>query len=86
MAWRRGSGTTDLELSRVQSSLEDVHIDLYGSDGEHGVIREFRDGKAAQAQRSKDMALLLKLIGFVVTPASVGLLLMSIARALNWVH
>jgi hypothetical protein len=83
MSWKRGSASAEVELSRVQDWIEYVDPDLYGPDGDDGVIREFRDDKAAAAQRSKDIGTLLKLGQWVLTPSLIGLVIMSILRALH---
>lgn len=46
MAYERGNGTVEVELSRVQSWVEAADIDLYGRNGDMGVIREHRDNQA----------------------------------------
>ena len=81
MAWKRGSGSFDVELANVQSWIETTDPDLYGPYGDDGVIREFRDEKAAEAQRAKDMATLIRLARWVLTPSLVGLIIMSLLRA-----
>ena len=83
MSWKRGSASAEVELSRVQDWIEYVDPDLYGPDGDDGMIREFRDDKAAAMQRSKDIGTLLKLGQWVLTPSLIGLVIMSILRALH---
>lgn len=46
MAYERGSRSVEVELSRVQSWVEGADIDLYGRNGDKGVIREHRDNQA----------------------------------------
>ena len=46
MAYRRGDGTVEVELARLQSWAEGTDVDLYGRDGDDlGVIREHRDAR-----------------------------------------
>lgn len=46
MAYERGQGTVEVELARVQSWVEQADPDLYGRNGDDGVIREHRDARA----------------------------------------
>ena len=49
MAYERGTGTVEVELSRLQSWVENADVDLYGrSQDDKGVIREHRDATAAR--------------------------------------
>ena len=46
MAYERGSGSVEVELARVQSWIEQADPDLYGRNGDDGVIREHRENRA----------------------------------------
>jgi hypothetical protein len=56
MAWKRGDGDTDYELARVQSWIEFTDPQLFGPDGDDGVIREHRDDAAARKASDKLLA------------------------------
>lgn len=43
MAFRRGSGTVNVELARLQSWVEQADPDLYGDDRTKGVIKEHEE-------------------------------------------
>lgn len=44
MAFRRGTGSVEVELARLQSWVENADEDLYGKgEGDVGVIQEHRD-------------------------------------------
>jgi hypothetical protein len=85
MSWSRGQGDTDYELARAQSWIERADIDLYGPDGDDGVIREHQNDRAARMQRDKDLTGLIKLIGWVLGTPLFVLLAMSIMRAIHWI-
>lgn len=57
MPWERGNQSAEVELSRVQDKLERWSEDL---DGEHGVIREFRD---EMAERRATVKILKGVVG-----------------------
>ena len=42
MAYERGDGIVEVELARTQSWIEGADKDLYGHNGDLGVIREHR--------------------------------------------
>jgi len=42
VAYERGAASTDVELARTQSWIEGADKDLYGHNGDVGVIREHR--------------------------------------------
>ena len=86
MSWTRGSGTTDQELARAQWWIERADVDLYGPDGDDGVIREHRDGRAAQGQQDKDIVTLIKIIGWVVGLPATGAFILSLLRAFHQVN
>lgn len=46
MAYKRGTGTVEQELEKLQSWTEFADIDLYGRNGDKGLIRDFRDDRA----------------------------------------
>ena len=50
MAWRRGNQSTDIELSRLQTKVEDWS-DIF--DGEDGMIRLFQAETAIRDEREK---------------------------------
>ena len=54
MAWRRGNGSVDIELANTQSWIEGADTDLYGQNGDPGMIRLFWADRAAREQREKD--------------------------------
>jgi len=86
MPWRRGNGSVEVELASVQTWIETNDPVLNGRNGDKGLTRDFYDGKAAADQRAKDLSLLFKIGAYIIGPASVGTLFLSIARALNWIR
>lgn len=44
----------DIELANIQSWIEGADIDLYGQNGDPGMIRLFWADRAAREQRDKD--------------------------------
>ena len=55
MPWKRGTGSVEVELSNVQSWIEQTDRVLNGENGEKGLIRTFQTDKDKQAQRDEDM-------------------------------
>jgi hypothetical protein len=86
MSWKRGTESVDRELLRIQIWIEGVDPILNGDNGEPGMIRNYYDDKAAERQRGKDIAILVKLAQWVVAPASVGALLLQLARAAHLIQ
>ena len=54
MAYARGKGTTDQELSKTQSWIEFTDPILFGRNGDIGLIREHQEDRATREQREKD--------------------------------
>lgn len=54
MAFKRGTGSVQVELARLQSWTESTDVDLYGAgNGDLGVIREHRDDRAERVGTDK---------------------------------
>jgi len=70
----------------VQTWIETNDPVLNGRNGDKGMTRDFYEGKATDEQRSKDLGLLVKIAAFIIGPASVGTLLLSIARATHLIQ
>ena len=84
MPWKRGTRETDFELSRCQEWIEDHDIILNGEGGEDkGLIREFREDKAAAKQRSSDLLALVKFVGWVLGVIGVGNLALGLVRIVH---
>ena len=49
MAYRRGNGTVNVELARLQSWVEQADEDLYGDDRRKGVIKEHEEREMREA-------------------------------------
>lgn len=47
MAWRRGTGSVEVELSRCQDWIETNDSELNGHNGDKGVIRDYWESKAS---------------------------------------
>jgi hypothetical protein len=43
LAYRRGRGTVTVELARLQDFAERVDGDLYGSNGQKGIVEEYQE-------------------------------------------
>ena len=43
MAYKRGSGTVNVELSRLQDWAENTDVDLYGEYGQRGLVDEHKE-------------------------------------------
>lgn len=56
MAFKRGSGTVNVELARLQSWVEQADPDLYGSPGKKGVIEEHEEMMMSQAVANQQSA------------------------------
>lgn len=84
MPWTRGTQSTEVELSRMQSWIEQTDPELHGGRGEDkGVIRLFHEQQAEQQQRDRDIAMLMKMIIWVVGP---GVLLSVVLQMLHTFH
>ena len=83
MPWKRGTGSVEVELSNVQSWIEQTDRVLNGENGEKGLIRIFQTDKDKQAQRDEDMMRLFKIIVWVFGPTSALGLLLSLLRAIK---
>lgn len=81
MSWARGSGTVEQELARCQYWIEDIDPELNGKNGDKGVIREFREDKAANAQRDADLRSFMKFIAWFIGIAQSAGLVAIILRA-----
>jgi hypothetical protein len=87
MSWTRGRGTTDFELSRVQSWIEDkADPDLYGKNGDPGMVRGYREDKAKREQRDEDKHEVAQLVRWLIGPGVIVLISMSIARAVHLIN
>ena len=53
MSYRRGEDSLEVEVSRLQSWIEATDVELYGKNGDRGMIREHHDDRAAQAAQQK---------------------------------
>lgn len=60
MSWKRGNGSVNVELSRVQGKLEDWSEEL---DGEAGMIREFREDRAERRGTVKLLKWIVSVLG-----------------------
>lgn len=85
MSWKRGDGDTDLELSKVQSWIERADIDLYGPDGDSGIVTDQKNQKARKAQRDEDLGKVYRIVGWVGVGSIISLIL-SALRAFNIIH
>lgn len=60
MSWKRGNASLPVEIANIQSWIETADPDLYGQNGDPGVIRAFHDSRAAQIQKDADFEDYLK--------------------------
>ena len=44
--YERGEASIEVEVSRLQAWTENADVDLYGRNGDMGLIREFRDDRS----------------------------------------
>ncbi len=44
--YERGEASIEVEVSRLQAWTENADVDLYGRNGDIGLIREFRDDRS----------------------------------------
>jgi hypothetical protein len=65
MSWKRGTGSTDWELRRVQECVEDHDILLNGGEGEIGMVREWRDFKSKRDAFEAYIKISITVIGLV---------------------
>lgn len=80
MPWKRGNASLEVEVSRLQGWVEDADTDLYGPDGDKGVVGEHRSAIAKKSQRDEDMGRLYKVLAWVASFAG-GSLILQILRA-----
>ena len=82
MAYERGEGTVEVELSRTQSWIEFADKDLYGRNGDKGVIQEHRDDRA---ERKALFAYVRWMVGLIAALGGVPgiLLLLSVLHVIR---
>lgn len=75
MAWKRGRQSIQIEVSRLQSWVEDNDPVLNGPNGDNGMIREWQDFTAKREAFESFVKWMVSLIGLMVAfPAAlVGL-------------
>ena len=73
MAYQLGNGSVEVELSKLQSWVEDADIDLYGRNGDQGVVREHRDARAIQAEHEKSNRKNIAITALLVTGVPIAI-------------
>lgn len=68
MAYVRGTRSVEVELSRVQSWVETADVELYGRNGDLGVIREHRDDRS---ERKANQRFMKKIAAFCAACAAI---------------
>ena len=53
MAWKRGNQSVEIEMSRVQTKIEDWSVIFDGEDGLKGMIRLIQEDFAIRDERDK---------------------------------
>jgi hypothetical protein len=82
MAFQRGTGSVEVELSRVQSWVERADPDLYGRGGDDlGIIREHSDELAAKKQNARMMR---RAIGFITVMSTLPAIV-KLLEMLHWI-
>lgn len=84
MTYVRGTGSVEVELSKVQSWTENADEILFGRNGNPGVVREHQDDRATRRQREEDSASYIRRVVTIV--AILGTAVPIIIKILELFH
>lgn len=65
MAFKRGTGTVQVELARLQFWAEETSVTLDGQNGDIGMVREWRDFKSQREAMDKFIKVGFLVLGFI---------------------
>lgn len=83
MAYRRGRGTPNVELSRLQDWVENTDVDLYGEYGKKGLVDEHKERMMREASETQSND---KFSKRMVTLCAVFAALGNLPKFVEWIH